>query len=84
MRRSMFECSMSKIERLTVCIQWIDLSFVERKRTPEWAIQVGIRCLLAGMSLRDDSNFLISWESSVATSLFTSGCRRQNYSRFRR
>jgi len=54
----MFECSMSKIERLTVCIQWIDLSFVERKRTPEWAIQVGIRCLLAGMSLRDDSKFL--------------------------
>ena len=29
-----------------------------RKRTPEWAIQVGIRCHLAGMSTRDASQFL--------------------------
>ena len=31
---------------------------MERRRTPEWAIQVGIRCHLAGMSLRDASQFL--------------------------
>jgi len=31
---------------------------VERRRTPEWAIQVGIRYHLAGMSLRDASQFL--------------------------
>ena len=49
---------MAEIERLSGCIEWIDLSFVERKRTPEWAIQVGIRCHLAGMSLRDASQFL--------------------------
>ena len=54
----MFECSMPKIERLSESIAWIDLSFVERQRTPDWAIQVGIRCHLAGMSLRDASNFL--------------------------
>ena len=54
----MFECSMPKIERLSESIAWIDLSFVERNRTPEWAIQVGIRCHLAGMSLRDASQFL--------------------------
>jgi hypothetical protein len=54
----MFECSMPKTERLSECIEWIDLSFVERQRTPSWAIQVGIRCHLAGMSLRDASNFL--------------------------
>jgi transposase-like protein len=31
---------------------------VERKRTPEWAIQVGIRCHLAGISTRYASQFL--------------------------
>ena len=45
-------------DRLNGCIEWIDLSVVERQRTPEWAIQVGIRCHLAGMSLRDASKFL--------------------------
>ena len=49
---------MPKFDRLKGCIEWIDLSFVERRRTPEWAIQVGIRCHLAGMSLRDASQFL--------------------------
>jgi transposase-like protein len=46
------------LERLSDAITWIDLSFVERQRTPEWAIQVGIRCHLAGMSLRDASQLL--------------------------
>ena len=45
-------------ERLSERITRIDLSFVERKRTPEWAIQVGIRCHLAGMSTRDASQHL--------------------------
>jgi hypothetical protein len=33
---------MPEIERLSESITWIDLSFVERQRTLEWAIQVGI------------------------------------------
>ena len=45
-------------ERLSECITWIDLSFVERQRTPDWAIQVGVRCHLAGMSTRDASQHL--------------------------
>jgi len=49
---------MPEIERLSESIAWIDLSFVERRRTPEWAIQVGIRCHVAGLSLRDASQFL--------------------------
>ena len=49
---------MPEVERLNESITWIDLSFVERERTPDWAIQVGIRCHLAGMSLRDASQFL--------------------------
>jgi transposase-like protein len=49
---------MPEFDRLNGCIEWIDLSFVERQRTPEWAIQVGIRCHLAGMSTRDASQFL--------------------------
>ena len=49
---------MLNLERLSECITWIDLSFVERRRIPDWAIQVGIRYHLAGMSLRDASQFL--------------------------
>jgi putative transposase len=49
---------MLNLERLSDSIAWIDLSFVERDRTPRWAIQVGIRCHLGGMSLRDASQFL--------------------------
>ena len=49
---------MTEFDRLSERIEWVDLSFVERERTPEWAIHVGIRCHLAGMSLRDVSRFL--------------------------
>ena len=39
-----FYVSMPEFDRLNGRIVWIDVSFVERQRTPEWAIQVGIRC----------------------------------------
>ena len=45
-------------EPLSECIVWIDLSFVERQRTPDRAIQMGIRCHLAGMSTQDASQHL--------------------------
>ena len=48
---------MAESERLSECIEWIDLLFVERHRTPECGIQVGIRCHLAGMSIRYASQF---------------------------
>ncbi len=53
-----FRVSMTEIERLSQRIAWIDLSFVERDRTPRWAIEIGIRCHLAGISLREVSKFL--------------------------
>ena len=49
---------MPQTERLSGGIAGIGLSFVERQRTPDWAIQVGIRCHLAGMSLREARRFL--------------------------
>jgi putative transposase len=49
---------MPKIERLSDAITWIDLSFVERSRTPRWAIYAAVRCHIAGMSLREFSTFL--------------------------
>ena len=49
---------MPKFDRLSEGIAWIDLSFVERDRTPRWAIEVGICYHLAIMSLREVSNFL--------------------------
>jgi len=49
---------MAEIDRLNERTTWIDLSFVERDRTPPWAIEVGIRRHLAGMLLREVSKFL--------------------------
>jgi len=43
----MFERSMPEIDRLGEPIEWIDLEFVERERTPRSAIQVGIQLHLA-------------------------------------
>ena len=74
---------MTEFDRLNGFIEWIDLSFVERERTPEWAIQVGIRCHLAVMSTRDISQFIDEWESNAVTSLFTTGYTRLIYSQFR-
>jgi putative transposase len=42
---------MPKIERLTEATDWIDLSFMERERTPREIIEKGIRYHLAGLSL---------------------------------
>ncbi|WP_380674660.1 IS6 family transposase [Salinigranum sp. GCM10025319] len=42
---------MPEINRLSRNTEWIDLEFVERQRTPEFAIQVGIQLHLAGLSL---------------------------------
>jgi hypothetical protein len=58
-----FRVSMAEIERLSERTTWIDLSFVERDRTPRWAIEVGIRCHLAGMSLREVNKFLVVVET---------------------
>jgi putative transposase len=52
---------MPEIERLSSAIEWIDLSFVERQRTPNWVIFEALRCHLGGMSLRDVSEHLEMW-----------------------
>ncbi|MDF9748570.1 IS6 family transposase [Natrinema salsiterrestre] len=41
---------MPKISRLSGCSDWIDLSFVERERTPRQLMELGIRLHLAGLS----------------------------------
>src|SRR6056297_3136546 len=42
---------MPEISRLSGCTDWIDLDFVERQRTPERAMKLGIQLHLAGLSL---------------------------------
>ena len=42
---------MSEFNRLSEAIEWIDLDFVERERTPRRVIEVGIRLHLGGLSL---------------------------------
>ena len=53
-----FRVPMPEFDRLNGCIEWIDLSLVERRRTPKWTIQIGIRYHIASMSTRDASQFL--------------------------
>lgn len=52
---------MPEIERLGDAIDWIDLSSVERRRTPNWEIYEAIQYHLGGMSLRDVSRHLEKW-----------------------
>jgi transposase-like protein len=49
---------MAESDRLGECIAWIDLSFVERERTPEWAIQVDIRYHLTFILAKNVSQFI--------------------------
>jgi putative transposase len=49
---------MPEINRLSRNTEWIDLEFVERQRTPEFAIQVGIQLHLAGLSLSNTKQHL--------------------------
>jgi transposase-like protein len=49
---------MPEIDRLNRCNDWIDLDFVERERTPESIIEVGIQLHLAGLSLSNTKQYL--------------------------
>ena len=49
---------MSKIDRLGEDTSWIDLEFVERERTLEPIIEIGIRLHLAGLSLSNTKQAL--------------------------
>jgi putative transposase len=49
---------MPEIARLTGVREWIDLGFVERERTPEPAMALGIQSHLAGLSLSNTVDLL--------------------------
>jgi putative transposase len=49
---------MDEIERLSGRNEWIDLDFVERERTPEPIIEVGIQLHLAGLSLSNTKQYI--------------------------
>jgi len=49
---------MPEIDRLDGSTDWIDLSFVERERTPRQLIEVGIQLHLAGLSLSNTKQHL--------------------------
>ena len=49
---------MHEIDRLSDSTDWIDLDFVERERTPERIIKVGIQLHLAGLSLSNTKQYI--------------------------
>jgi len=49
---------MPELNRLSGGSEWIDLAFVERERTPEQIIEVGIQLHLAGLSLSNTKQYL--------------------------
>ncbi len=71
---------MPEINRLSGCTDWIDLDFVERQRTPERAMKLGIQLQLAGLSLSNTVSVSKSWVSSDPARQSTIGCRRPIYS----
>jgi hypothetical protein len=70
---------MAKINRLSGCTDWIDLDFVERQRTPERAMKLGIQLQLAGLSLLP-SRFSKGGVSRGLARQSTIGYRRPIYS----
>ena len=50
--------SMTDLNRLNSCSDWIDLEFVERERTPEPIVEVSIQLHLAGLSLSNTKQYL--------------------------
>ena len=50
--------SVPEIDRLGGSADWIDLEFVQRERTPERIIEVGIQLHLAGLSLSNTKQHL--------------------------
>jgi putative transposase len=49
---------MAEIARLSGSSDWIDLDFVERERTPERAMKLGIQMHVAGLSLSNTISIL--------------------------
>jgi putative transposase len=49
---------MAEITRLSGCRDWIDLDFVERERTPEPVMSLGIQSHVAGLSLSNTVELL--------------------------
>ncbi len=49
---------MAEITRLNGHRDWVDLDFVERERTPGWAVALGIQSHVAGLSLRNTVELL--------------------------
>ena len=52
------EWFMPEITRLSGSTDWIDLDFVERERTPEQAMKIGIQMHVAGLSLSNTISVL--------------------------
>ena len=57
-RRSLVRMVMAEFDRLRGGSEWIDLEFVERERTPEQIVEVGIQVHLAGLSLLNTKQYL--------------------------
>ena len=49
---------MPEIDRLSGSVDWIDVEFIRRERTPERTIEVGIQLHLAGLSLSNNKQYL--------------------------
>ncbi len=71
---------MPEISRLSGNTDWIELDFVERQRTPGFAMRLGIQMHIAGLSLLNTISILRGWVSNALELPLTSGYRRPIYS----
>jgi len=69
---------MHEIDCLSVSTDWIDLNIVERERTPERIIEVGIQLYLARLSLLNTKQYL---ETLGVERSSTTGYKKPTYNR---
>lgn len=55
---------MLEFDRLSDDSEWSDLEFIERERTPEQIVEVGIWLHLVGLSLSNTNSIFRGWVSS--------------------
>jgi len=72
---------MAEIDRLSGGIDWIDLEFIERERTPERIVEVGIQLHLAGLSLSNTKQYLEGLGVERSRPAIHNWYRRPTYSR---
>lgn len=71
---------MAETDHLDESIEWIDLGFVERERTPDLRFKSVFSSIWLAYNFRIQNNISKGWVSNEVAQRFTTGCRNLIYS----